>query len=101
MVKKKNGLKNALVSKKGLDPVDKRILFKREILSSFINIPDLFLAIKKCGLSEHIRLLRLWKSPLGAISGQLKKGANAEMLNSVKEEILKAIKKIDPSIIAL
>ena len=105
MVKKKNDLKNALAPKKGLDPIDKRILFRREILSSFINILDLLLAInlaiKRCRLSEYIRLLRLWESPLRAISRKLREVVNAKMLNSVKEEILKAIKKLDPSIIAL
>ena len=93
MIKKKNGPKIALASKKGLDPIDRRILFKREILSSSINIPDLLLAInlaiKRYRLLEHIRLLRLSESPSRAISGQLRKGVNAEMLNSVKEEILK------------
>ena len=63
MVRKKIGLKNALAPKKGLDPIDKRILFRREILSPSINIPDLLLAInlaiKRCGILEYICLLRL------------------------------------------
>lgn len=105
IIKRKNSLKNELAPKKDLDPVDSRILFRREISESSINIPDLLLAInlaiKRCGLPEHIRLLRLWESPSGAISGQLKRGANAEMLNSAKEEILKAVKKLDPSISSL
>ena len=63
MIRKKNGLKNALAPKKGLDSINRRIIFKREVLSSFINISNLLLAIilaiKRYGLLEHIRLLRL------------------------------------------
>ena len=105
VIGKKNSPKKELTPKKGLEPVDRRILFRRTILNSSVNIPDLLLAInlaiKKCGLPDHIRLLRLWESPSGAISGQLKEGANAEMLYTAKEEILKAAKKLDPSIISI
>ena len=63
VIKRKNSSKNELKPKKGLNPVDRRILFKRGISNALINIPDLLLvinlAIKRCGLSEHIRLLRL------------------------------------------
>ena len=70
-----------------------------------ISLLDLVLAInlviKKCGLPEFVRVTRLWNTPLEAISRQLKEGANAEMLISVKEEILEALKKIDSSIISI
>jgi hypothetical protein len=85
-----------------LEPVNRRILFNREKTSQSVNIPNLLLVINKAikdqGLPEHIRLLRLWETPLGAISGLLKERANAEMLSSIKEAILKTIKRIDPSI---
>jgi hypothetical protein len=85
--------------------VDRRILLKREKSTNSVNIPDLLLAInlaiKKCELPEFVRVTRLWNTPSGAISGQLKEGVNAEMLISAKEEILKAIKKIDSSIISI
>jgi hypothetical protein len=101
LVKRKN-LNKELAPKKGLNPVDRRILFTRESSAKPINIPDLLLAInlaiKRCGLPEHIRLLRLWETPSGAISGLLRDGAKAEMLNSAKEEILKAAKELDSSI---
>ena len=83
--------------------MDRRILFSREKPTKSVNIPDLLLAInlaiKRCGLSEHICLLKLWEIPSGAISGLLKERANAEMLNSAKEEILKAVKELDSSIV--
>ena len=106
LIERKKSTKNGeLAPKKSLNPVDRRILFLREKSTKSINIPDLLLAInlaiKKCGLPEHIRLLRLWETPSGAISGLLKNGANAEMLNSAKEEILKAVKKLDSSISSL
>ena len=96
--------KKTLFPKKSLDPVDRRILFKRGNSDISINIPDLLLAInlaiKRSGLPEFARITRLWKTPSGAISGQLKEGSNTEMLISIKEEILKAAQKIDSSIIS-
>ena len=101
----KKSLNKELASKKNLNPVDKRILFQREKPIKSINILDLLLAInlaiKKCGLPEHICLLRLWETPSEAISGLLKEKASAEMLNSAKEEILKTAKELDSSIISL
>lgn len=101
-VVERKGLKKDLKPKKSLNPVDRRILFLREKSLNSVNTADLLLAInlaiKKCELPEHIRLLRLWETPSGAISGLLKEGANAEMLNPAREEILIAVKKSDPSI---
>ncbi len=103
--RKSSTKKTELAPKKGLNSVDRRVLFTREnsIKSTkSVNISDLLLAInlaiKRCGLPEHIRLLRLWETPSGAISGLLKEKASAEMLISAKEEILKAAKKLDSSI---
>ena len=88
--------------KNGLEAIDRRILFKREKTSQSVQIPDLLLAINKAikdkGLPDHIRLLRLWETPSGAISGQLKERANVDMLNSTKTAILEAIQEIDPAI---
>ena len=99
------GSKKTQIAKKQLDPVDRRILLKRENLNNSVDLPDLLLAInlaiKKCGLPEFVRITRLWKTPSGAISGQLKEGLSAEMIIFKKEEILKAIKKINNSIIFL
>ena len=90
LVDRKSSIKKGeLAPKKNLNPVDRRILLLREKSTKLVNIPDLLLAInlaiKKCGLPEHIRLLRLWETPSGAISGLLKEGANAKMLDSAKE----------------
>ena len=99
------GSKKTQIAKKQVDLVDRRILLKRENSNNSIDLPDLLLAInlaiKKCGLPEFVRIIRLWKTPSGAISGQLKEGSNAEMIISKKEEILKTIKKIDSLIISL
>jgi hypothetical protein len=66
-----------------------------ELNLNIIKILDLLLAIntaiKDQGLSEHIRLLRLWKTPTGAISRILKERASVNMLNSAKTAILEAI----------
>jgi hypothetical protein len=47
-------------------------------------LPDLLLAInlasKKIGLLEHIRLIKLWFTPLRVILGLLKEGVTGEML---------------------
>jgi hypothetical protein len=101
LVKRKN-LNKELALKKDLNLINRRILFSRENITKTINFPDLLLAInlaiKRYGLLDHIRLLRLWETPLGAISRLLKQGSTAEMLESAKEEILKAVKKLDSSI---
>jgi hypothetical protein len=104
LVKRKN-LNKELALKKNLNLIDKRILLSKENITKTINIPDLLLAInlaiKRCGLPDHIRLLRLWETPSGAISGLLKQGLTVEMLESAKEEIFKAVKKLDSSISSL
>ena len=50
-------------TKKQLDPIDKKILIKRENSTNSVNIPDLLLVInltiKKYGLSEFVRVTRL------------------------------------------
>ena len=101
---KKKSLNKELVLKKNLNPVDRRILFQREKPTKSINISDLLLAInlavKKCELSEYICLLRLWEIPSEAISDLLKEKVSAEMLNSAKEEILRAAKELDSLIIS-
>jgi hypothetical protein len=47
-------------------------------------LSDLLLAInlasKKIGLPEHIKLIKLWFTPLEAILGLLKEGATEEIL---------------------
>ena len=93
------------LTKKQLDPIDRRILIKRKNPTNSVNILDLLLAInlviKKCELLEFVRVTRLWNTFLETISEQLKKEVNAEMFISVKEEILKTAKKIDSSIISI
>jgi hypothetical protein len=84
--------------------VDKRILFKKGRTTQLLKIPDLLLAINKAikdqGLLEHIRLLRLHKTLIEAISGLLKERANVDMLDFAKTAILEAIQKIDSLIIS-
>jgi hypothetical protein len=93
-----------LAPRNGLDIVDKRILFKRGKTTQPLKIPDLLLTINKAikdqGLPEHIRLLRLHETPIGAISGLLKERANVNMLDFAKTAILEAIQKIDSLIIS-
>jgi hypothetical protein len=91
LIQRKKPQNKDLAPQNGLDIVDRRILFKRGKTSQPIKIPDLLLAIntaiKDQGLPEHIRLLRLWETPTGAISGILKERANVNMLNSAKTAI--------------
>jgi hypothetical protein len=106
VVKKQKSLPRELAPKRGLDLVDKRILFIRlETGKKSVMLPDLLLAInlasKKIGLPEHIRLIKLWFTPLEVISGLLKEGATGEMLLNAQKEIIDRAKKIDPSIINL
>jgi hypothetical protein len=49
------------------------------------------MTMKDQGLLEHIRLLRLLKTPTEAISKILKERVNVNMLNSVKTTILEII----------
>ena len=59
----RKSLNKDLRPKKGLNPVNRRILFLREKPIKSINISDLLLAINlaiiKCGLLKYIRLLKL------------------------------------------
>ena len=85
VAKKQKSLPRELAPKRGLDPVDRRVLFTRlETGKKSVVLPDLLLAInlaiKKIGLPEHIRLTKLWFTPSGVISGLLKEGATGEML---------------------
>ena len=85
MAKKQKSLPRELAPKRGLDPVDRRILLTRlETGKKSVVLPDLLLAInlasKKIGLPEHIKLIKLWFTPLEAISGLLKEGVTGEML---------------------
>lgn len=95
LIQRKKPQNKDIEPRNGLEAVDRRILFNREKTSQPVKIPDLLLAINKAikdqGLPDHIRLLRLWETPTGAISGLLKERANAEMLNSAKNAILEAI----------
>ena len=54
---------NKTLTKKQLNLIDRRILIKRENLINSVNIPDFLLVInltiKKCGLLEFIRVIRL------------------------------------------
>jgi hypothetical protein len=82
--------------------VDRRIIFNRGKTSNPVKIPDLLLAINRAikdqGLPDHIRLVRLWETPLEAISRSLKEKATTDMLTSTKKAILEAIQYIDSSI---
>jgi hypothetical protein len=85
VVKKQKSLPRELAPKKGLDSVNKRILFIRlETGKKSVVLPNLLLAInlasKKIGLLEYIRLIKLWFTPLEAISGLLKEGVTGEIL---------------------
>jgi hypothetical protein len=85
VVKKQKSLPRKLAPKKGLDPVNKRILFTRlKTGKKSVVLPNLLLAInlasKKIGLPEYIRLIKLWFTPSGAISGLLKKEVTGEIL---------------------
>jgi hypothetical protein len=85
MVKKQKSLPRELAFKRGLDPINKRILFTRlKTGKKLVILPDLLLAInlasKKIGLPEYIRLIKLWFTPLKAITGLLKEGVTEEML---------------------
>ena len=85
MAKKQKSLPRELAPKRGLDPVDRRILLIRsETGKKLVVLPDLLLAInlasKKIGLPEYIRLIKLWFTPLRAISELLKEEIMGEML---------------------
>jgi hypothetical protein len=85
MVKKQKNLPRKLAPKRGLNPIDKRILFTRlETGKKSVILPNLLpainLASKKIGLPEHIRLIKLWFTPLEAISRLLKEEATGEIL---------------------
>jgi hypothetical protein len=106
VVRKQKNLPQELTPKRGLNPVDKRILFTRlKTGKKSVVLPNLLLATnlasKKIGLPEYIRLIKLWFTPLGAISGLLKEGATGEILLNAQKEIIDAAKKINPSIINL
>jgi hypothetical protein len=66
-------------------------------------LPDLLLAInlasKKIGLPEYIRLIKLWFTPLKAISGLLKEEVTRDILLNAQKEIINTVKKIDLFII--
>jgi hypothetical protein len=102
LIQRKKPHNRELEPRNGLEVVDRRILFNREKTSNPVKIPDLLLAInraiKEQGLPDHIRLLRLWETPSGAISGVLKERATTDMLTSAKTAILEAIQRIDSSI---
>jgi hypothetical protein len=53
---------------------------------------DLLLAInlasKKIGLPEHIKLIKLWFTPLQVILELLKEGVTGEMLLNAQKEII-------------
>jgi hypothetical protein len=64
MVKKQKNLPRKLAPKRGLDPIDKRILFTRlKTGKKSVILPDLLLAInlasKKIGFLEYIKLIKL------------------------------------------
>jgi hypothetical protein len=85
MAKKQKSLSRELAPKKELDPVNKRILFTYlETGKKSVVLPDLLLAInlasKKIGLPEYIRLIKLWFTPLKAISGLLKEKLTGDIL---------------------
>jgi hypothetical protein len=106
VVKKQKSLPRELAPKRGLDPVDRRILLTRlETGKKSVVLPDLLLAInlasQKIGLPEYIRLIKLWFTPSGGILGLLKEGATGEMLLNAQKVIIDAVKKIDQSIINL
>jgi hypothetical protein len=106
MAKKQKSLPRELAPKRGLNLVNKRILFTRlETGKKSVMLPDLLLAInlasKKIGLSEYIRLIKLWFTPSEAISGLLKKKVTGEILLNAQKEIINTVKKIDLSIINL
>jgi hypothetical protein len=106
VIRKQKNLSQELAPKRGLDPVNKRILFTRlETGKKSVILPDLLLAInlasKKIGLPEYIRLIKLWFTPSEAILGLLKKRATREMLLNAQKEIIDAVKKIDLFIINL
>jgi hypothetical protein len=64
VAKKQRSLPQKLAPKRGLNPIDKRILFTRlKTGKKSVVLPDLLLAInlasKKIGLFEYIRLIKL------------------------------------------
>jgi hypothetical protein len=85
VVKKQKSLPRELAPKRGLDLMDKRILFTRlETGKKSVILPDLLLAInlasKKIDFPEYIRPIKLWFTPLEAILELLKKGVTGEIL---------------------
>jgi hypothetical protein len=106
MVRKQKNLPYKLASKRGLNLIDKRILFTRlETGKKSVILPDLLLAInlasKKIDLPEYIRLIKLWFTSLKAISELLKEEVTGEILLNAQKEIINTVKKIDLSIINL
>jgi hypothetical protein len=102
LIQRKKSQNKDLEPRNDLEAVDRRILFSREKISKSVKILDLLLAINRAlkdqGLPDHIRFLRLWETPSGALSRVLKERAIIEMLNSTKTAILEAIQCIDSSI---
>jgi hypothetical protein len=85
VAKKQKSLPRELAPKKGLDPVNRRVLFTRlETGKKSVILPDLLLAInlasKKIGLPKYIRLIKLWFTPSEVISGLLKEGVTGDIL---------------------
>jgi hypothetical protein len=85
VIKKQKNLPRELALKRGLNSVNKRILFTRlKTGKKLVVLPNLLLAInlanKKIDFPEYIRLIKLWFTPLKVILKLLKKRVTEEML---------------------
>jgi hypothetical protein len=106
VAKKQKSLPWELTPKRGLNLVNKRILFTRlKTGKKSVVLLDLLLVInlvsKKIGLPKYIKLIKLWFTLLKVILRLLKEEATEKILLNAQKEIIDAVKKINLSIINL
>ena len=100
--KKPKTVAKILEPQKGTAAVDRRILFTREKNEKNVDLEDLLASLNKSLYKEqvpsHIRLQKLFYTATGAISGLLMNKATAQIIEIVKERLLKVARKKDPAI---
>ncbi len=105
--RKTKPLAQELAPKKATEPSQRRIVFQRlKDAPQYASLPDMLLAInlaiKKLGLPEHIRLLKLTYTTTGSISGLLGEKALALMLIPVfNDTLIKIAREYDTAIIGV
>jgi hypothetical protein len=104
---KAKSLAQELAPKKATELSERRVIFLRDTFSTGkTDLSDLILAInlaiKKTGLPEHIRFLRMSYTTTGSISGLLGERATAAMLcPTYNDTLINIARKFDPAIIGV